>query len=172
MVEGLEKRMTLRVYAWSTQRAKQSWRILHWGSTFLLWCGKVIRRRDWQSKMLNQPWRGWVWGVWGNQISNGCGHWNHEGGLTQSNQSVWELPPHLWKRRNSDKKRPRKKNVFRHLRSKQAHNNFYLVCINIWGHSLVKEIRAHSSCLEVIVKSRWILICRLKQKTEIKIICH
>lgn len=88
--------------------------------------------------------------------------------LTQSNQSIWELP-HLWKGRNSGKKRPRKKNVFRHTRRKQAHdNNFYLVCVNIWGHSLVKEIRAHSSCLEVVVKSCRILICCLKQKREIK----
>jgi len=29
----------------------------------------------------------------------------------------------------------------------------YLVCVYIRGHSLIEEVRAHSPCLEVIVKS-------------------
>lgn len=86
--------------------------------------------------------------VWGNQISNGCGHWNHEGGLNRAINPFGSYHHIYGGNEETPDKRGLGKECFQTLKKQASAQQLYLVCINIWGHSLVKEIRAHSSCLE------------------------
>ena len=107
---GSGKRITPRIYAWLTQRAKQSWLVFWWVFCFCF----VVGRSSGGENCKGERWMSFgkvVFEVFlGNQSSNVSGHWTY-GEQSGPEQLIWGWPSHTRKWLNAHKKGPERKTL-------------------------------------------------------------